>query len=85
MILFHKKYHTFLKKVSYIFKKVSYFWLMLWGEGAEGVGEEAKEERFWHRTRGGNPRFRGAAPPAPPRRQDMLWGERQHASQFSKF
>ena len=52
MILFHKKYHTFLKKVSYIFKKVSYFWLMLWGEWAEGVGEETKEEHFRHRTRG---------------------------------
>ena len=52
MILFVKKYHTFLKKVSYILKKVSYFWLMLKEEGAEGVGEEAKEERFWHRTFG---------------------------------
>ncbi len=52
MILFGKKYHTFSGKVSYIFKKVSYFWLNARGEGAEGVGEDTKEERFWHRTRG---------------------------------
>jgi hypothetical protein len=53
MILFVKKYHTFSRKVSYILKKVSYFWLILKEERAEGVGEETKEEHFWHRT-GGN-------------------------------
>ena len=65
MILFVKKYHTFSGKVSYFFKKVSYFWLMLWGERAEGVGEETKEERFWHRTRW-KPKVSGAAPPRSP-------------------
>jgi hypothetical protein len=59
MILFVKKYHTFSGKVSYILKKVSYFWLMLKEEGAEGV----------------DPRFRGAAPPAPLRRLDRVGDE----------
>ncbi len=37
MILFGKKYHTFSGKVSYFFKKVSYFWLNAWGGSFEGV------------------------------------------------
>ena len=52
MILFVKKYHTFSGKVSYFLKKVSYFYLILKEEGAEGVGEEIKSWRFWHRTWG---------------------------------
>jgi hypothetical protein len=42
MILFGKKYDTFSGKVSYIFKKVSYFWLNARGEGAGGVGSGVK-------------------------------------------
>jgi hypothetical protein len=34
---------------------------------------------------GGNPRFRGAAPPAPPRRQDGLLGRKQRLSHLGGF
>ena len=36
---------------------------MLKGEWAEGVGEETKEERFWHRTRGREPKVSGGGAP----------------------